>query len=138
VDVKVWNTLAGSIACIDNDAVPTLGNIQLIRDFCCGVQKMSHQRKIQFRSVVERFEIVLARYQQNVNWSLGIGILYRNDLIVVINDFTRKIAGYDATENATLIRIFHNLVLRQLSTKRRNRVKHLICNKALLSSLFNS
>lgn len=52
---------------------------------------------------------MLARNQQHMNGRLGIGIFDSDDLLILVNEFGRNVAGYDATKDAALFDVFHSV-----------------------------
>jgi hypothetical protein len=107
--MKVRNALAGGVSGVDDNPIPVLSNLHLVRHFGGSIEKMPKQGHIQLGSVVERLRIVLARDQEHVNWRLGIRIFYGNDLLVLVDDLGRYVFGNDATKDTALFDVFHNV-----------------------------
>lgn len=99
VYVEVVHCLAGVGAAVDDGTV-ALQKTFVARDLRCGVKKVSNQRSLLVRCVIERGD-VLTRNDEDVHGGLRIDVSERDALVVFIDRLGRNTAVHDFAEEAT-------------------------------------
>jgi hypothetical protein len=109
VEMNVPNNLTTTFITIIDDSEAILGKASIMGNFAGHLVDMADQLIVSSCQVKSRPDM-LARHDKKMAWSLRINIFNNNDLLILVDEFTRDLPGYDFTEDAI---VRHVLLLPQ-------------------------